>query len=77
MGGGRYHEAIPSSVDMDLGTADTSRMKTSPNDTSTLDAVVATVPAEPAAATVANRTTLRMRSGIKAGAFNRGGGVYG
>jgi hypothetical protein len=54
-------------------------MKTSPNETSTVDAktVQPTSPAEPVASSVAGRISLRMRSGIKAGVFNRGGGVYG
>lgn len=56
-------------------------MKKSSNETSTLDAelarLIATLPAEPAASNVIGQPSLRMRSGIKAGAFNRGGGVYG
>jgi hypothetical protein len=34
-------------------------------------------PTEPVTSNAPARTSLRTRSGIKAGVFNRGGGVYG
>jgi hypothetical protein len=54
-------------------------MKTSPVETSTVvaEAVHPIAPVEPVDSSVTRRATLRTRSGIKAGAFNRGGGVYG
>jgi hypothetical protein len=54
-------------------------MNTSSNEASTRDAEVArpvtTHTVEPV--NVSGRPSLRTRSGIKAGVFNRGGGVYG
>jgi hypothetical protein len=68
-------------VDANFETADTPSMSTSSNETSTRHAdaeaahPVPTHTTEPA--NVSARASLRTRSGIKAGAFNRGGGVYG